>query len=68
MRITITNQGYEAAIESLGAELKSYKAPSGKEYIWNSNPQYWMRSSPLLFPTIVEQHSLHRVVGSLVIP
>ena len=52
MRITITNQGYEAAIESLGAELKSYKAPSGKEYIWNSNPQYWMRSSPLLFPTI----------------
>ncbi len=52
MRITITNQGYEAAIESLGAELTSYKDPSQKEYIWDGNPQYWMRSSPLLFPTI----------------
>ncbi len=52
MRVTITNQDCEATIESLGAELKSYKDSAGKEYIWNGNPEYWVRSSPLLFPTI----------------
>ncbi|MBQ9990186.1 MAG: aldose 1-epimerase family protein [Lachnospiraceae bacterium] len=52
MRVTITSHGYEAVIESLGAELKSLKSPDGKEYIWNADPKHWMRSSPLLFPTI----------------
>ena len=52
MRVTITSQGYEAAIESLGAELKSLKSPEGKEYIWSSDPAHWARSSPLLFPSI----------------
>lgn len=52
MRYTITNNGYSVTLESLGAELKSYQDPNGKEYVWNSNPEYWMRSSPLLFPTI----------------
>lgn len=52
MRITITDQGFEATIDSLGAELKSFKDPQGKEYIWGGNPEYWRRSSPLLFPTI----------------
>lgn len=52
MKVTIASQGYEATIENLGAELKSYQDPAGKEYIWNSNPEYWFRSSPLLFPSI----------------
>ncbi|MDD7051241.1 MAG: aldose 1-epimerase family protein [Lachnospiraceae bacterium] len=52
MRITITDRGCEAVIDSLGAELKSFKDPAGKEYIWCGNPEYWLRSSPLLFPTI----------------
>lgn len=52
MCITITNQGYEATINALGAELKSLKDPDGKEYIWNGSPEYWPRSSPLLFPAI----------------
>ena len=52
MRINITNQNYTAQIDTLGAELKSYRDPDGKEYIWNSNPEFWFRSSPLLFPSI----------------
>lgn len=52
MRITIAHQGYTAQIDTLGAELKSYQDPTGKEYIWNSNPEFWFRSSPLLFPSI----------------
>lgn len=52
MLITLSNQGYTIAVESLGAELKSYKNEAGKEFIWNSNPDFWPRSSPLLFPSI----------------
>lgn len=52
MNITITDQGYQAVINTLGAELKSYQSPDGTEYIWNSDPKFWFRSSPLLFPSI----------------
>lgn len=52
MRINISNQGFQAVIDTMGAELKSYQTPDGQEYIWNSNPEYWFRSSPLLFPSI----------------
>lgn len=41
-----------AEISPLGAELKSLKDAYGTEYIWNSNPEYWGRSSPVLFPTV----------------
>ena len=52
MQITLHSNGYEILVNTMGAELKSFKDPSGKEYVWNSDPAYWMRSSPLLFPTI----------------
>lgn len=52
MRINITDQNYTAEIDTMGAELKSYRDPDGKEYVWDSNPEYWFRSSPLLFPSI----------------
>lgn len=52
MLITLNNQGYTVTLETLGAELKSYKNEAGKEFVWNSNPDFWPRSSPLLFPSI----------------
>ena len=52
MDIVLSSQGYHVTINTLGAELKSYRDPSDREYVWNSDPTYWMRSSPLLFPTI----------------
>lgn len=52
MKITLTSENYQVTLDSFGAELKSFKDPSGKEFIWNSDPAFWMRSSPLLFPTI----------------
>lgn len=52
MLLTLKSQGYTATIETLGAELKSYKNETGKEFVWNSNPDFWPRSSPLLFPSI----------------
>lgn len=52
MQVKLYSNGYQVVVNTLGAELKSFTDPSGKEYIWNSDPTYWMRSSPLLFPTI----------------
>lgn len=52
MQLTIQSKGYQVTLNTLGAELNSYLSPSGKEYVWNSDPTYWLRSSPLLFPTI----------------
>lgn len=52
MLLTLKDQGYTVQIETVGAELKSYKNETGKEFIWNSDPAFWFRSSPLLFPTI----------------
>ena len=54
MTITIQDNATHttAAIESLGAQLVSLKDASGKEYIWQRNPDIWPRCSPLLFPVV----------------
>lgn len=52
MNITLHSGNHEVTINSMGAELKSFRTKDGKEFIWNSDPAFWMRSSPLLFPTI----------------
>lgn len=52
MLITLHSENYEVTINSVGAELKSFRSPAGKEFIWNSDPAFWTGASPLLFPTI----------------
>lgn len=52
MNVTLHSGNYEVTINTMGAELKSFRTMDGKEFFWNSNPEFWMRSSPLLFPTI----------------
>lgn len=37
--------------ESLGAELQSLVI-GGKEWLWNADPAWWPRHSPILFPTV----------------
>ena len=49
MQIKLQSNDYHVLVNTLGAELNSYSSPEGKEYIWNSDPTYWLRSSPLLF-------------------
>jgi len=40
-------------VDSFGAELKSLKKlASNIEYMWDANPQYWKRTSPVLFPIV----------------
>ena len=38
-------------VNELGAELKSLVC-DGKEYIWYSDPKFWKRSAPFLFPIV----------------
>lgn len=52
MLLKLKDKGYTVAVNTLGAELKSYQNASGKEFVWDSNPDFWPRSSPLLFPSI----------------
>ena len=43
--------GIEIEVESKGAELKGLKR-DGKEFMWDANPKYWGKTSPVLFPFV----------------
>jgi len=49
---TISNSILTAEIKHIGAELCSLKDNSNKEYIWNGNPEFWGKHSPVLFPIV----------------
>ncbi|MDE6845355.1 MAG: aldose 1-epimerase family protein [Lachnospiraceae bacterium] len=49
----ISNDKITIQVDSIGAELKSLKdVGSGREYMWNADPKYWKRTSPVLFPLV----------------
>ncbi len=50
--ITIKNEELVVTINSIGAEIKSVKDKTGKEYIWEGNPDIWEDSAPVLFPIV----------------
>ena len=52
MKITLSNSELTATINTFGAELISFKNNSNKEYIWEGNPNYWGKHSPILFPIV----------------
>lgn len=50
---TLKSAELAVQIASFGAELKSLKdCRSRKEFMWNANPGYWKRTSPVLFPLV----------------
>lgn len=53
MKHTITNNFFQVAIQHKGAELCSIKSvKTGKQYMWNANPEIWGSYAPVLFPAI----------------
>ncbi|SKB35893.1 Galactose mutarotase [Parapedobacter luteus] len=51
--ITIANEWLQATISPIGAELRSLKRQhDNHEYLWNANPRYWAKTSPVLFPIV----------------
>ncbi len=52
MRITITEGGFAAAVETLGAELVSFTGKDGFEHLWQGDKMYWGGHAPVLFPIV----------------
>jgi galactose mutarotase-like enzyme len=51
MNIILQNKELKATISAKGAELISLKR-NAKEYIWEGNPNFWGKHSPVLFPIV----------------
>jgi galactose mutarotase-like enzyme len=49
---TLSNSNLSATINHLGAELSSLQNNHNKEYIWEGNPDFWGKHSPILFPIV----------------
>lgn len=53
MRYQLENERMKAEIESFGAELKSLvRKADAREYMWEADPAFWGKTSPILFPFI----------------
>ena len=53
MRYVLENEVLKVEIDSHGAELKSViNKSTGQEYMWQGDPKYWGRTSPILFPFV----------------
>ena len=48
---TIGSAGYEATIDSKGAQLMSLRLDGG-EYLWQGDKRWWPRRAPVLFPIV----------------
>ena len=61
MTTTIKNSILTAEIKHFGAELISLKSNQNKEYIWEGNPEFWGKHSPVLFPIVgtLKNNSFH---------
>lgn len=61
MTTTIKNSNLNAEIKHFGAELVSLKTDLNKEYIWEGNPDFWGKHSPILFPIVgtLKNNSFH---------
>ena len=48
----LQNDYLKVDIAALGAELKSIISYKGTELLWQGNPLYWSKTSPVLFPIV----------------
>jgi galactose mutarotase-like enzyme len=53
LKTTINSGDFSASINHHGAELFSFKnTKTDIEYIWEGNPDFWPKHSPILFPIV----------------
>ena len=48
----LKNEQLQIAISEHGAEPQSIQDADGNEYLWQGDPKYWGRRSPILFPIV----------------
>ena len=51
-RYELKNEFLTLAVESRGAELRSLRRADGRELLWQADPTFWARTSPVLFPFV----------------
>jgi len=52
LNTTISNSTISISVKHAGAELFSLQGKNNKEYIWEGNPDFWGKHSPVLFPIV----------------
>ena len=50
--IELSNEQLTIKVAEKGAELQSITDGEGREYLWQADPKYWSRHSPILFPIV----------------
>ena len=51
--VTLRSGDFSAKVMREGAELRSFlHTPSGREFIWQADPEIWGSSAPVLFPIV----------------
>ena len=63
MILTLKDTKASASIDSLGAQLISYRDSAGQEYIWQRDPSYWANCSTILFPIVGGLKENHVRIG-----
>lgn len=63
MEIVLKTSKATAVVETTGGELISYRDMSGKEYLWQKDPTYWAKCSPLLFPIVGNLRNNQTIIG-----
>jgi len=62
--VELKNEQLTVIVAEMGAELQSIKDANGKEYLWQADPEYWPRRSPILFPLVCSvNNDTYRVDG-----
>ena len=62
--IELKNEQLSIIVAEKGAELQSIKDANGKEYLWQGDPDFWPRRSPILFPLVCSVNdNTYRVDG-----
>lgn len=52
MQVELESQGYTAVVSETGAELVSLRDPSGEEFMWSGDAEFWTGRAPILFPVV----------------
>lgn len=63
MNYTIQNENLTVETRSFGGELTSIKDSTGKEYLWQGNPEFWHGQAPVLFPIVGSLRDKKAVIG-----
>ncbi len=50
--IVLSHNGYQMHIDPMGAEMRKFVSPDGKDHMWCGDASVWKGVSPILFPII----------------